>query len=51
MASHSAYGKPMSLLFQDEPAATFLYANSAKRRMKEFTIKIMMSRDSKTNGT
>lgn len=52
MASHSGSGKPMSLLFQDEPAATFfLHANSAKIRMKEFMIKIMMARDLKRNGT
>lgn len=47
----ASYSSSMSLLFQHEPAATFLYANSAKIRMKELTIKIMMSGDLKTNGT
>lgn len=44
-------GNQCHCCFRTSLQQLFLYANSAKIRMKEFKINIMMSRDLKTNGT
>lgn len=44
-------GNQCHCCFRMSPQQLFLYANSAKIKMKEFTIKITISGDLKKNGT